>query len=273
LRETLFISDVHLSLEQPEIVELFQCFLQQQAVHAEAVYILGDLFDAWIGDDDDMEPIPTVIAALRALSDSGVKLFIQRGNRDFLIGHRFALATGCQLLNDPAIIELYGTPTLLMHGDLLCTDDTAYQKFRHMIRHPLVKNLFLLCSLKWRRSQAMIYRLRSREIVAQKTATVMDVNQATVERYMQKFKVKQLIHGHTHLPAQHQFYVDNKLMKRFVLGAWNTTQAIIVKSWYIKDYSRSELVESRIINELQFDKLTTSTQLLDVRYHVFDCSF
>lgn len=220
--EILFISDVHLSPESPEIIELFQRFLVERAKHAVALYILGDLFDFWIGDDDNTVSIPAIIAALHAVSDGGTQLFVQRGNRDFLLGHKFARATGCQLLPDLVKIDLDGVPTLLMHGDLLCTDDITYQRFRLLVRNPLVKKLFLMRSLEYRRRQAVKYRLRSHEIVKNKPVTIMDVNQLTVEIYMRRFGVQQLIHGHTHLPGKHQFYLDGKLVTRWVLANWTT---------------------------------------------------
>ena len=147
MSETLFISDLHLAPERRATVALFLGFLRQRAQGAEALYILGDLFDAWIGDDDDTPPYPQIRSALRELTASGTRCLIMHGNRDFLIGRAFARGTGCTLLKDPTLVELTGTPTLLMHGDLLCTDDVPYQKFRRRIRNPVVTRLVMWKSL------------------------------------------------------------------------------------------------------------------------------
>ena len=140
---TLFISDLHLDPERPGIIDLFGRFLDGEARNAEALYILGDLFEAWVGDDEPGEPATSVRTALRAVVDGGTRVFLMRGNRDFLFGPRFAAETGAQLLPDPALIKLYGEPTLLMHGDLLCSDDVAYQAFRAMVRKPEWQDEFL----------------------------------------------------------------------------------------------------------------------------------
>ena len=163
LPETLFISDLHLSRERPATVALFLRFLSDRGRRAERLYILGDLFDAWIGDDDQGDPIPEVIGNLRRLVDSGVAISLMHGNRDFLIGEDFANATGCKLLPDPATIDLYGMPALLMHGDLLCTDDLAYQEFRKQIRSTPFKKDFLSRPLAERAAIAADYRRRSGE--------------------------------------------------------------------------------------------------------------
>ncbi len=218
--EFLFISDLHLSNDNPRTVELFLQFLAGRAHQAERLYILGDLFDAWIGDDDDASLNTRIITALRDLSDSGVKLFLQHGNRDFLLGRRFLRSSGCRLLKDPHREDLFGTPTLLMHGDLLCTDDVPYQKFRRKVRNPLVQWLFLRRSLKKRRAQAAEYRRASGEAKSEKTADIMDVNQDTVREYMIEHKVDRLIHGHTHRPACHDLSIDGRQAQRWVLAEW-----------------------------------------------------
>ena len=219
--ETLFVSDLHLTRERPGAVEQFLRFLSDRARRAEALYILGDLFDAWIGDDDDRPPEPAVVGALRALSDSGTRLYFMHGNRDFLVGRRFARATGCTLLPDPVVVDLYGEPTLLMHGDLLCTDDVPYQRFRRRIRNPLVIRLFLWKRLAKRRAIADDYRKRSGQAVAEKTEAIMDVNADTVRRFMLRHGVSRLIHGHTHRPADHSFDLDGHQGKRIVLAEWH----------------------------------------------------
>jgi UDP-2,3-diacylglucosamine hydrolase len=218
--ESIFISDLHLSPERPETVGLFLRFLSRRAPSAHGLYILGDLFDTWIGDDDDTPPYPAVITALRQLSDSGTRLYFQHGNRDFLVGRRFARASGCTLLRDPMRMDLCGTPTLLMHGDLLCTDDIAYQRFRRYARNPLLTRLFQLRSLEARRAIAADYRMRSGAATAAKPAEIMDVNQGAVERCLRRFGARQLIHGHTHRPARHDFLLDGAPATRWVLPEW-----------------------------------------------------
>jgi UDP-2,3-diacylglucosamine hydrolase len=219
--ETLFISDLHLAPERPATVELFLGFLRERVRGADTLYILGDLFDAWIGDDDDTLPYPSVRDALRALTASGTRCRIMHGNRDFLIGRAFARDTGCTLLKDPTLVELAATPALLMHGDLLCTADVAYQRFRRRIRNPIVTRLALWKSLAKRRAIAAEYRRRSGQAMADKTEDIMDVTQATVEDYMRRFRAARLIHGHTHRPADHEFELDGKTVTRSVLAEWH----------------------------------------------------
>ena len=218
--ETLFVSDLHLTRERAGAVERFLRFLSDRARRAEALYILGDLFDAWIGDDDNRPPGLEVVGALRALSDSGTHLYFLHGNRDFLVGRRFARAAGCTLLPDPVVIDLYGEPTLLMHGDLLCTDDLPYQRFRRRIRNPLVIRLFLWKRLAKRRAIADDYRKHSGQAIAEKTEAIMDVNPDTVRRFMLAHRVSRLIHGHTHRPADHSLNLSGHEGKRIVLAEW-----------------------------------------------------
>jgi len=218
----LFISDLHLAPDRPVAVECFLGFLRKRAREAQALYILGDLFDAWIGDDDDQPPYPELRAALRGLTASGTGCYLMHGNRDFLIGRAFARDTGCTLLADPIPVDLAGTPTLLMHGDLLCTDDVPYQKFRHRIRNPIVRRLFLWKSLSRRRTIADDYRRKSGAAIAEKTPAIMEVNQHTVEEYMRRFSARRLIHGHTHRPADHSFVLDGNPVTRLVLAEWHT---------------------------------------------------
>jgi len=218
--DSLFISDLHLAPERPVSVKLFLGFLRERARGAESLYILGDLFDAWIGDDDDTPPYPQIRAALRELTASGTRCLIMHGNRDFLIGRAFARDTGCTLLKDPTLIALADTPTLLMHGDLLCTDDLPYQKFRRRIRNPIVTRLALWKSLDKRRAMAADYRRKSGKAMSEKNEEIMDVNQGTVEDYMRRFGAARLIHGHTHRPADHQFPLDGRGATRSVLAEW-----------------------------------------------------
>jgi UDP-2,3-diacylglucosamine hydrolase len=221
VRETLFISDLHLSAARPGCTELLLGFLAGRARGADALYILGDLFDAWIGDDDPAPPNPQVIAGLRALGDSGTPVYLQHGNRDFLIGPTFAAASGCRLLPDPARIELDATPTLLMHGDLLCTDDSNYQAMRGQIRSPAFTQQFLSRPIPERRAIADDYRRRSGEATSLKAADIMDVNQQAVEQVMREQGVRQLIHGHTHRPGRHRFQLDGEPAERLVLAEWH----------------------------------------------------
>jgi len=222
--DTLLISDLHLSGERPQTIDLFLRFLEERAIHARRLYILGDLFDAWIGDDALPPPIPTIIEALRRLSDNGTRIFLQHGNRDFLIGEAFATATGCELLGDPVTVELGATPTLLMHGDLLCTDDHDYQKARQFLRSPAFIEDLLSKSIGERLALAAEYRKRSGEATAALSAEIMDVNQATVEQYMREAGVTQLIHGHTHRPGIHRFDLDGVPALRLVLAEWHEEQ-------------------------------------------------
>jgi UDP-2,3-diacylglucosamine hydrolase len=228
-RETLLISDLHLSPQRPATVELFLRFLRERAPAAERLYILGDLFDAWIGDDDRSPPGPRVLAALNALASGGTQVFFQRGNRDFLVGRRFARESGCTLLPDPACADLYGRRSLLMHGDLLCSDDLAYQRFRRKARNPLIRNLFLLQPLGRRRRMAADYRRRSGEATALKSADIMDVNPETVVDYMRRFGVRLLIHGHTHRPAHHRLELDGEPAHRWVLAEWHAQRAQLLR--------------------------------------------
>ncbi len=219
--ETLFISDLHLSPERPATVDLFLDFLAVRARQATCLYILGDLFDAWIGDDDETPLNTTVRAALRKLTAAGVNCALMHGNRDFLLGRAFFRDTGCQRCADPTLIQCDSEPTLLMHGDLLCTDDRAYQQFRRQIRNPVVQRLFLWKSLKKRQAMAAEYRRKSGDANAAKPKQIMDVNQETVIDVLRRFGATRLIHGHTHRPADHLLWVDGRQAHRTVLSEWH----------------------------------------------------
>lgn len=216
--ETLFISDLHLSPQRPALTQLFLHFLEQRAPAAEHLFILGDLFDAWVGDDDDA--LPEVCDALRQLSERRTRCSIMHGNRDFLLGRRFARETRSELIQDPYLTWLAGEPILLMHGDLLCTDDLAYQRFRRRVRNPIIQRLFLWSPLNKRRRLATHYRQRSSEAMAAKRDEIMDVNTVEVSRQMRRFGVRRLIHGHTHRPQDHRFTLDGKPALRQVLADW-----------------------------------------------------
>ncbi len=217
---TLFISDLHLDPERPEITALFRDFLRQRAAAAEALYILGDLFEAWIGDDDDAALGQEVAAALKALTRQGVAVAFIHGNRDFLIGESFAAAANARLLAEAVVIDLYGVPTLIMHGDTLCTDDVEYQKFRAQVRSPQWRAQLLSRPLAERRAIARQLRETSREATRVKAEDITDVNPAAVAQAMREHGVRRLIHGHTHRPAVHEFMLDGAPAQRIVLGDW-----------------------------------------------------
>jgi UDP-2,3-diacylglucosamine hydrolase len=220
MTHTLFISDLHLDAARPAITELFLSFLRTAAPQAQALYILGDLFEAWIGDDDPAPEHQTVIAALHELNAQGVALYFMHGNRDFLIGADFAAHSGSTLLTDPTLIDLYGTPTLLMHGDTLCTDDIDYQKFRRMVRDPHWQRDFLAKSLAVRRQMAQAARVESAAHTAGTAYEIMDASHDAVMDTLRTYQVTQLIHGHTHRPAMHDFELDGAPARRIVLGDW-----------------------------------------------------
>lgn len=218
---TIFISDLHLEEQRPEITEIFLRFLRSEAKNAEKLYILGDFFEAWIGDDDNSSFNLRIINALAEQVKNGLPIYWMHGNRDFLIGKKFLRATGCQLLPDEQVINLYGIPTLLLHGDTLCLEDISYLKFRKKYRSWLVKKLILLKSLKSRRALAAKMRAASREHTQSAENYIMDVTQSEVERVMRHHNVQHLIHGHTHRQAVHQFELNQQLATRTVLGAWH----------------------------------------------------
>ena len=224
--EKIFISDLHLSPDRPQTTALFEHFLASRPRPGDQLYILGDLFDAWIGDDDDAPLAGRVRQALRGLSERGVAVFIQRGNRDFLMGRRLMRETGATLLPDPWLTEVAGQPTLLMHGDLLCTDDLAYQKARRRLRNPLFQWLALRRSLDARREMAAEYRRRSGEVTAMTAADIMDANPDTVLDYLRRHRATRMIHGHTHRPAVHRHPLgDGREAERYVLDEWHADHA------------------------------------------------
>jgi UDP-2,3-diacylglucosamine hydrolase len=225
----LFVSDLHLDAGRPETIKRFVDFVAQHAFSAERLYILGDLFESWIGDDDTEPGFKTVIAALARLHAANVACFVMHGNRDFLIGERFASAAGCRLLDDYERVEVYGESVLLMHGDLLCTDDVAYMAFRATVRSAAWQREFLAKPLSERRAIAAALRARSASEMATKSDDIMDVNQTAVEGTMRHYGVRYLLHGHTHRPAIHRFSLDDQPAARIVLGAWHDRATIA--SW------------------------------------------
>ncbi|MEJ2345495.1 MAG: UDP-2,3-diacylglucosamine diphosphatase [Gammaproteobacteria bacterium] len=218
--ETLFISDLHLDAERPAITELFLQFLRGPAAGADALYILGDLFEAWVGDDDLSPHHQRVIDGLHELTGRGVPLHVMHGNRDFLLGAAFADASGATLLAEPAVIDLYGTPTLLLHGDILCTDDRDYMQFRAMVRDSAWQQKFLARPLAERHEMARQAREQSRRSASGKGEQIMDVNPEAVTAALRRHGVGRLIHGHTHRPAIHRLAADHAPATRIVLGDW-----------------------------------------------------
>jgi len=227
-KDILFISDLHISLDKPEITRRFLAFLEKRASKAEAIYILGDLFDAWIGDDDPTPPGNKIRKQLKQLTDSGTKVYLQQGNRDFLLGDKFCQETGVTLIDDYVVIDLYGIPTLLTHGDLLCTDDLPYQAFRAKSHTPEWKQHVLSKPLLLRLLMARWYRFRSHFHKRKKAQEIMDVNQNTVVAVMRAHNSLRLIHGHTHRPGIHDFKINGLLAQRFVLSAWRKDAAEVL---------------------------------------------
>jgi UDP-2,3-diacylglucosamine hydrolase len=218
---TLFIADLHLDDSRPHITSLFESFLASDEVRrADALYILGDLVEAWIGDDDDAELPQRIARATRTVRDAGVPVYFMVGNRDFLLGEAFAERAGFTLLDDGTVHDLYGKPTLLMHGDALCTDDVAYQTVRRNVRTPEWKAQVLSMSLDARRAFAAKAREDSRAHTGSTKETIMDVNADAVAQAMRNACVRTVIHGHTHRPAIHRFELDGTPATRIVLGDW-----------------------------------------------------
>jgi UDP-2,3-diacylglucosamine hydrolase len=226
--KTLFISDLHLSEDDDRLTALFLEFLKEGVGSAQALYVLGDLFEAWVGDDDLSPFNQGIIAGLRALADRGVAVFAMHGNRDFLLGSGFERMTGCRLLPDPAMITLSGTPTLLMHGDTLCTDDIEYHRFRVQVRDPEAQRRFSALPLEERQRIARHYREQSRLCTGGKPEEIMDVNRQAVLDVVREYGVTQLIHGHTHRPGVHCFPLDGRLVRRIVLGDWGSRASVLV---------------------------------------------
>jgi len=234
---TFFISDLHLHESRPQITRAFFHFLHTQAKTAEKLYILGDFFDAWIGDDDDALLNKDVARELKALSDAGTQVFLMHGNRDFLLGNQFAAQAGAQLIPEYTTIDLYGQPTLLLHGDSLCTDDTQYISFRQQVRSPQWQQQILAQPLTVRRVLAAQMREKSQSMNSLKAEDIMDVNQGEVVQAMQNADVKRMIHGHTHRPDRHLFDIAGEPAERIVLGDWHD------KGWAVyADEHKTELI-------------------------------
>lgn len=225
---SLFISDLHLEEERPDITRAFLNFLDETAKGVEALYILGDFFEAWIGDDEHTALQNEVADALATLAQTGTRIFLMHGNRDFMIGEDYCQRCGATLLEDPTVIDLYGEPTLLMHGDSLCTRDQAYQKFRANMRNPEWQQAFMKRPLHERQQVGRQIRQMSMAKNQGKQESIMDVTPEEVILEMERHGVKRLIHGHTHRPAVHAVDIAGEPAKRYVLGDWDKSL------WYIR---------------------------------------
>lgn len=241
---TLFISDLHLCGVRPAITELFLDFLRYRARSADSLYVLGDLFEYWIGDEAvKHEEFRPIVRGLRELSDSGTPVFVMHGNRDFLIGQGFETATGARLLPDPVRIDLHGIPTLLMHGDTLCIDDIEYMNFRSKVRSHSWQRGFLGKSVKERNLIVHNYREISKNSTAAKKPEIMDVNQGAVDNIMRENRVYRLIHGHTHRPKEHVFKLDGQPACRMVLGDWYEQGSVLqvnARGWVLENFDSIE---------------------------------
>lgn len=222
----LFISDLHLCNRRPEKVELFQALLRGPARTADALYILGDLFENWAGDDDITPPHEQIIGELSRYTKAGHKLFIMRGNRDYLLGQAFANKTGGRLLDDITLIPLHGENTLLMHGDTLCTDDWKYQIFRCLVNNTFSRNLFVRLPYAWRLK--IYHQTRTLTTKNKRQNYPVDVCQSSVEKIMKKYGASCLIHGHTHKQGMHRFNMGNQTAQRIVLGDWIRESSVLV---------------------------------------------
>lgn len=224
---TLFIADLHLCTEEPAITAGFLRFLAGEARQADALYILGDLFEAWIGDDDPLPLHRQIAAAIKAVVDAGVPCFFIHGNRDFLLGKRFARKSGMILLPQEKVLTLYGRRILIMHGDTLCTDDHGYQAFRAKVHQRWLQTLFLALPLFIRKRVAAKMRAGSKAANSSKSLAIMDVNQDAVVAGMEKHQVQWLIHGHTHRPDVHTLTANGQPAFRVVLGAWHSEGSMV----------------------------------------------
>ncbi len=224
MQKTYFIADLHLSENRPHLLALFRQFMQEQAPEAEKLYILGDLFDFWIGDDEQSDLISEVQQLIRHLTEQGVPCYFQHGNRDFLIGKKFAKACGLTLLPTYQVIDLYGTSTLLCHGDTLCVDDVKYQQYRKKVHQKWRQWLFLHLPLKVRLKIAEKIRAKSRQDKQLKSTEIMDVNADFVQQMFTQFHVTQMIHGHTHRQKHHEIPPH---FHRIVLGDWGETSSLL----------------------------------------------
>ena len=230
MSETLFVSDVHLDMKRSAIVDLFNQFLLNRAINADALYILGDLFEYWIGDDAPYQEYQNTFKALKSVTQNNVPVYFLHGNRDFLVAQRFAKETGVSLLNEEHVTNIYDQKILLMHGDTLCTDDTAYQKFRKKTHNKFLQWLTLRLPVSTRENLAQKLRNTSKQAISEKSEDIMDVNQQAVEDALLRNDTYFLIHGHTHRPNIHEFSLKQQECKRIVLGDWYTQGSVLTIS-------------------------------------------
>src|SRR3989344_9510735 len=245
---TLFISDLHLCGARPAITGLFLDFLRDRARDAVALYILGDLFEYWIGDEAvEQEEFRTIVHGLRELTTNGTPVFVMQGNRDFLMADGFEKASGCRLLADPVRVNLYDTPTLLMHGDSLCTGDVEYMAFRTQVRNPAWQKEFLAKPVAERDRIVRDFREISKNSTASKKPEIMDANQQAVEAVMREHGVQRLIHGHTHRPKEHVFDLDGQPARRMVLGDWYEQGSVLrvgANGWVLETLALTTTVKN-----------------------------
>lgn len=225
---TIFISDLHLSDKRPDASRLFEQFARSLGRTAEAIYILGDLFDAWIGDDISTQFVTQDIDILRQLTSRGIPIYVMAGNRDFLMAEGFETATGCQLIEDPMVLNLYGMRTVLTHGDTLCTEDIEYQAFRRQVRDPAWQRAFLAAPPQTRIATAQKLRDESIRRGGEKEAYIMDVTRGAVETLLRAHDAHWMIHGHTHRPAVHDCVVNGTRATRYVLGDWHDKTQVLI---------------------------------------------
>ena len=223
----LFISDLHLAPERPDIIQLFVQFMNNQAAQAESLYILGDLVEYWLGDDDEAEGLSEAFSAMKEQSDNGLNIYLMHGNRDFLMGEDLAQRAGCKLIHEPYVASLNNSSALLLHGDTLCTDDLRYMELRKVLRNPTWQDDFLSKPLIERKQMALALRQQSKEDTQSKSSDIMDVNeQAVIDAFVNN-NVSLMIHGHTHRPAIHDININNKPAKRIVLGDWYSQGSVL----------------------------------------------
>jgi len=227
MRHTFFISDLHLEPQRPDITHCFLDFLRTEALKADALYLLGDFFEVWIGDDEQSDFHHQIIQALKTLTDTGFPVYFMHGNRDFLIGEKFLAATGCCFLKDPSVITLYEKKILLTHGDCLCIADISYQRFKKYAQNPRYSQFFLGLPLWFRLWVARKMRTLSQRHTTRISHEIMDVSQTAVIDFMQQYGVTQMIHGHTHRPKIHHFQLSNQAMCRIVLSDWHHQGGIL----------------------------------------------
>jgi UDP-2,3-diacylglucosamine hydrolase len=241
MKKTLFISDLHLHESRPLVTRAFFRFLDTTAKEVTALYILGDFFDAWIGDDDDQPLVAEVANALSKLARNKTQIYLMHGNRDFLLGEDFVKRANAKIIPEETCIDLYGTKTLLLHGDSLCTADKDYIQFRTMVRNPVWQEHFLTQSLEVRRAIASELRNKSKNMNSLKADDILDVSPTEVETVFIRHQVQQLIHGHTHRPARHQLMINNQKSERIVLGDWHDS------FWYVcADKNGIQLIKEEI---------------------------